>query len=75
MINVIDASGIVNSKIPGSKIQKSAEYRGQFIFLIAPADPDEFPIFVSVNRNTQELTDFSPWDEENPSEIERLFTS
>lgn len=75
MINVIDASGVVNAQIPGSKIQKSVEYRGQFIFLIAPSDPDEFPVFVSVDRTTQELTDFSPWEEEDPSEIERLFTS
>jgi hypothetical protein len=65
----------VRNQIPGSTIQKSAEYKGQFIFLIAPEDPDEFPIFVSVNRNTNELIDFLPWEEENPEEIQSLFQS
>jgi hypothetical protein len=73
MIDILEASSIIKSNLPGSTIQKSAEYQGQFLFLVVPSDPDEFPIFFSVNRQTKAFRDFSPFDDGNPAEIEKLF--
>jgi hypothetical protein len=71
MINLAEATAIITKNLPGSQIQKTAEYGDKFLFLVDL--PDEFPVFFSVNRKTKEFSDFSPWADADPAEIERLF--
>lgn len=73
MIDVKKAIVIIKKNLPGSEIKKYISYGGDFIFLVQPPDPDEFPVFFSVNQSTGAFRDFSPFDVEDPVEFQRLF--
>lgn len=75
MIDILEATRIVKNNLPGSTIKKSAAYKNLFLFLMQPVDPSEFPVFFSVNQETKAFSDFSPWDDANPADIEKLFLS
>lgn len=76
MIDSTEASRIVEENLPGCNVLKRVEYKTSFIFLVLPPDPDEFPVLFSVDKNTSEFRDFSPFDDvDDLEEFQSLFTS
>ena len=72
MIDISSAAKLAQTNLPGSKIQKSVEYKDLYVFLVSLDDPDEQAVFFSVNKNTNEFSDFSPFYDADTVEFEKL---
>lgn len=71
MVDILEATRIVGQNIPNGKIYKSVVHDNLFVFLVLTDDPEEsgYDPFVSVNRETGEFSDFSPFTYANPREV------
>jgi hypothetical protein len=75
MLSELEASGLIKSTFPNSRIEKPIFYRGLFVFQVFGDDPlegDQDP-FYSVDQKTGELRDFSILTDGDPKEIEAEF--
>jgi hypothetical protein len=76
MLNVLEATKIINEALPTREIGKPIDYRGLYIFLAIdnhlPIEGDMDPYF-SVNKETGELRDYSIIADGDISEIVALF--
>ena len=75
MISLLEATSVLKKNFPDFIIEKSVDYNSLFVFLVSFGEPDEPSVFVSVNKETKEINDFSPMDEVDDSEeFQKLMT-
>jgi hypothetical protein len=75
MLDITEATKIVNESLPGEKIKVYVEYKNLYLFHMIsnrPGEEDMDP-FYSVNRDTSEFLDFSIITDGDISEIVSLF--
>jgi hypothetical protein len=75
MLDIKEATKIVNKALPGDPINTYVEYENLFIFQVFSKRPmeEQMDPFYSVNRETGEFRDFSIITDGNISEINSLF--
>ena len=71
MLDIEQATRIVNQNIPTGTVYKSVEHDNLFVFLVLTDDPEEsgYDPFVSVNRDTGEFRDFSPFSSDHAKTV------
>ena len=75
MLDIKEATKIVQKALPGWKIQAHVDYKNLYLFQVFSNEPEEeeFDPFFSVNKETGEFSDFSIITDGNTSEIISLF--
>lgn len=75
MNNISQAIKIAKQHMPDGKIQRVAEYRNMYLFIIYTPDPyeGEMDAFYSVDKNTGEFSDFAYLEDGVFEEVMDLF--
>lgn len=75
MLSKEQAISIVSKIFPSGEIQKVADYKGKYIFMIFTNDPYEghFDPFYSVDKETGKFSDYSLFEDGDPNKIVKLF--
>jgi len=75
MLDIKEATKIVEKNLPTGKIEKVINYRNLYIFQVFVNSPGEYGLdpFYSVDQSTGEFSDFSIITDGDPQEISALF--